>query len=48
MVAFNEVNNNTTFEAQMFMDINENQTAISNDLKWDLYEDLYSNSKVES
>lgn len=30
-----------TFQARVFVDINEKQQAVSKDLLWDLYEDLY-------
>lgn len=35
----------TSFQARMFVDINEKQQAVSKNLLWDLYEDLYSTSK---
>jgi DGQHR domain-containing protein len=44
VVAFNEMND-ITFEAKVFMDINAKQKAIDANLKWDLYEDLYVDSK---
>lgn len=35
-------------QVRIFMDINTNQRSIDSDLKWDLYEDLYANSRIES
>lgn len=35
-------------QAQIFIDINENQKKIASDLRWDLYEDLYAGSTDSS
>lgn len=42
VVAF--VQEDTSFQARVFVDINEKQQAVSKNLLWDLYEDLYKTS----
>ena len=43
VVAF--VEENSSLEAKMFVDVNKNQKSIEANLLWDLYEDLYANTK---
>jgi|GEM_PF-2365868 len=43
VVAF--VDDSVEDQAKMFLDINQNQKAIKSDLRWDLYEDLYLETK---
>ena len=45
VVAFVEESNDV--QAKIFVDINKNQKSIEADLLWDLYEDLYSESRDE-
>jgi DNA sulfur modification protein DndB len=45
VVAFAQEPN--SIEAKMFVDVNKNQKSIEANLLWDLYEDLYANSKDE-
>jgi DGQHR domain-containing protein len=45
VVAFSEFDD-VSFEAKVFMDINEKQTPVSANLRWDLYEDLYADSNI--
>ncbi len=45
VVAF--VDEDISLEAKMFVDINKNQKSIEANLLWDLYEDLYIDSKVD-
>ncbi len=41
------VGEDVSFEANLFVDINQNQKPIDSNLLWDLYEDLYDGSRDE-
>lgn len=41
------VSESSSIETKMFVDINKNQKSIGANLLWDLYEDLYADSKSE-